>query len=81
MIEGVRARMLEAVQLRLRADVPIGIYLSGGLDSSVIAGMVVHLVKEQGELAGSDREKQRVNCFSIAFDADSGLDESCKLSI
>jgi asparagine synthase (glutamine-hydrolysing) len=76
MIEGVRERMLEAIKLRLRADVPIGIYLSGGIDSSVIAGMVTHLVKEQGITMGSAPANERVCCFSIAFDEESGFDES-----
>lgn len=76
MIEGVRERMLESIKLRLRADVPIGVYLSGGIDSSVIAGMITHLVKEQGIAMGSAPPNERVCCFSIAFDEDSGFDES-----
>lgn len=76
MIQGVQERMLDAIKVRLRADVPVGVYLSGGIDSSVIAGMVTHLVQEQGERVGNDREKDRVNCFSIAFDEESGFDES-----
>ncbi|KAL0489540.1 asparagine synthase [Acrasis kona] len=75
MIEGVRNLLLESVRLRLRADVPVGIYLSGGIDSSVIAGMVAHLVKEQGVKIGSKDAAERICCFSIAFD-DSEFDES-----
>ena len=80
MVAGVRAHLLESIRLRLRADVPVGIYLSGGIDSSVIAGMVTHLVNEQGERIGSEKERERVSCFSIGFDEDSGYDESCELS-
>ncbi|KAI9656131.1 MAG: hypothetical protein M1831_004702 [Alyxoria varia] len=77
MIAGVRQHMLDSIKLRLRADVPVGIYLSGGIDSSVIAGMTTHLVKEQGERMGnSHAHNERVSCFGIAFGEDSGYDES-----
>lgn len=53
-----------AVKLRLLGDVPVGYYLSGGLDSSLIAGMLHHLVPEE-----------RRHSFSIGF-AQPEIDET-----
>lgn len=69
--------MLDAVRLRLRADVGVGVYLSGGLDSSAIAGMAVKLVRE-GNRLGNDMsgERAKISCFTVQFEKDSGFDES-----
>lgn len=74
----VRKRLLEAVRMRLRADVRVGIFLSGGIDSSAIAGMVTHLVKEKGVKYGNSKDLENIHCYSIGFDEDSGYDESGK---
>jgi asparagine synthase (glutamine-hydrolysing) len=51
-----RDRLEEAVRVRLMADVPLGMFLSGGLDSSAIAALMAGMI---------DRPLQT---FSVAFD-------------
>ncbi|MDD5305002.1 MAG: asparagine synthase (glutamine-hydrolyzing) [Elusimicrobia bacterium] len=62
-VEEFRALLTDACRIRLRADVPVGAYLSGGLDSSAIASIV----------RGSGAS--RLSTFSIAF-SDAKFDES-----
>ncbi len=43
----LKSRLTESVRLRLIADVPIGVELSGGMDSSVIAALSATVSKEK----------------------------------
>ena len=43
LVDEFEAVLLHAVEERLRADVPVGAYLSGGVDSSMIVALACHL--------------------------------------
>ena len=45
-IEGIRHHLREAVRKQLISDVPLGVYLSGGLDSSSIVAFMSGLINE-----------------------------------
>jgi asparagine synthase (glutamine-hydrolysing) len=55
-IEQFRAALDEAVRLRMRADVPVGCYLSGGLDSCAVLGLAARHAREP------------IHAFTLTFD-------------
>lgn len=59
----IREQLREAVRLRLRSDVEVGVYLSGGIDSAIVARLAT-------DLGGRPPAT-----FSVTFD-DVSLDES-----
>lgn len=63
LVDELRQLLIDSTQIRLRSDVPVGAYLSGGLDSSSL----VSLIHKHTDVP--------LRTFSIAFE-DNGLDES-----
>ncbi|MEM9448490.1 MAG: asparagine synthase (glutamine-hydrolyzing) [Cyanobacteria bacterium P01_E01_bin.6] len=62
-IETLRSHFVEAIQLRLEADVPVACYLSGGIDSCSIMGVAAAC------------QQSPVKAFTIGFD-DADYDET-----
>lgn len=54
--EQIKAKLSDAVDKRLMADVPYGAFLSGGIDSSIIVGLM------------AQSATQKVKTFSVVFD-------------
>jgi asparagine synthase (glutamine-hydrolysing) len=61
--EELRSLLLDAARIRLRADVPVGAYLSGGIDSTYISTLVKR------------HFNNRLNTFAVQF-SDGRFDES-----
>ena len=55
LVERFRSLLQQSVRLRLMADVPLGMFLSGGIDSAAVAAL---MAREVG---------QPINAFSVAF--------------
>ena len=62
--DSVRRLTTEAVERRLISDVPLGAFLSGGLDSTIVVGLMSRLMASP------------VKTFSIGFEGDARYDET-----
>ncbi len=65
----LRFKLTEAVKNRLIADVPLGAFLSGGIDSSIVTGLMSRLTETP------------VKTFSIGFSEDERYDETAYANI
>lgn len=62
-VEAVKSALYESVKLRLRSDVDVGVYLSGGIDSAIITSI------------SDELSTKKPRTFGVVFD-DPDLDES-----
>ena len=63
--EMIRARLTDSVAMRLRSDVEVGVYLSGGVDSAIVGHLTRRITHRP------------MSTFSVEF-ADAGFDESAE---
>ena len=63
--ERIRQLLTEAVRRRLVADVPLGAFLSGGVDSTIVVGLMARLIPDRP-----------VKTFSIGFEGDPDFNET-----
>jgi len=62
-VEDIQSTLKNSIKTRLRADVPVGVYLSGGIDSCAVIGMA------------AEQHNQPIDAFTISF-ADKQYDET-----
>lgn len=62
-VKSLREALETAVNMRLIADVPVGCFLSGGIDSSIVSALAA-------------RHHSGINTFSVGFERYKQLDES-----
>jgi asparagine synthase (glutamine-hydrolysing) len=83
MIVELEERLVDAVTARMQGDVPMGVYLSGGLDSAAVAGIAVDVLKKKSIARAkgqslNDRSKviEQLVCFNVGFDSTTEYDET-----
>lgn len=80
-IDKIKSSLEDAVKKQLMSDVPFGVLLSGGLDSSIIASIVKKYSKKRIESKNnSDAWWPQIHSFAVGLDGSPDLIASRKVS-
>jgi len=72
-LAALRRTFTKAVDKRLMADVPFGVLLSGGLDSSLVASVIARLKRKRFLQSGRKEDLEPVKSFSIGLEGSPDL--------
>jgi asparagine synthase (glutamine-hydrolysing) len=68
-VQQVRAKLTECVEMQMMSDVPIGTFLSGGVDSTAVAALMQRA------------SRQPINTFTVGFDMPAGSSDDHKFNV
>eukprot|EP00322_Chrysochromulina_rotalis_P031414 CAMPEP_0115846352 /NCGR_PEP_ID=MMETSP0287-20121206/9818_1 /TAXON_ID=412157 /ORGANISM="Chrysochromulina rotalis, Strain UIO044" /LENGTH=602 /DNA_ID=CAMNT_0003300143 /DNA_START=132 /DNA_END=1940 /DNA_ORIENTATION=+ len=79
-LDHVRTTFMAAVEKRMMADVPYGVLLSGGLDSSLCASTIARLKRSRFLRTGNQEDLTPVKSFSIGLNGSPDLAAARKVA-
>src|SRR5690606_38773043 len=68
-VRSLRERLIDVVGMQMMSDVPIGAFLSGGVDSTAVVALMQSLTRE------------RIQTFTVGFDAEPGSKADIKFNV
>jgi asparagine synthase (glutamine-hydrolysing) len=79
-IEQLKEALEAAVERQLMADVPYGVLLSGGLDSSIISAVAIKCAKKESKINGLNSWGNNLHSFAVGLEGSPDLAAARKVA-